>query len=394
MLTEILIRSFIKDKDNIRDKQVRQRYGYLGGFVGIFCNVLLSAAKIIIGLAANSIAITADAVNNLTDAASSIITLVGFKITNKPADREHPFGHARIEYISAMVVSFMIILVGFEFFKSSIDKIRNPVPIKFELVPFLILLLSIGVKIWLSRFYKKIGSTIDSKTMEATATDSLSDVITTSVVVLSLLGSLWITFPIDGYIGLLVSAFIMYSGISLTKETLNPLLGDAPDPELVRTITEKTLKYEGIIGMHDLIVHNYGPGRCVVSLHAEIPARIDIMKAHDIIDLAEQEISEELGIHLVIHMDPINTDDRVVQETQEQIIEVINEIHVELSIHDFRIVGGEEHKNVIFDLVVPYEYDEKMAKDLTKEVAELIEKKYPNYNAVIYIDRAYSVLNK
>lgn len=394
MLTEILVRTFVKDKDNTRDKQVRQRYGYLGGFVGIFCNVLLSAAKIVIGLMVNSIAITADAVNNLTDAASSVITLVGFKITNKPADREHPFGHARIEYISAMVVSFMIILVGFEFFKSSIDKIRNPEALKFELVPFLILILSIGVKLWLGRFYKNIGRTIGSKTMEASATDSLSDVITTSVVALSLLSSLWITFPIDGYIGLLVSVFIMYSGISLTKETLNPLLGDAPDPELVRTITEKTMKYDGIIGMHDMIVHNYGPGRCVVSLHAEIPARMDIMKAHDIIDLAEQEISEELGIHLVIHMDPINTDDKVVQETQEQITEVINEIHKELSIHDFRIVGGEEHKNVIFDLVVPYEYDEKMAKALSKEVAEEIKMKYPNYNAVIYIDRAYSVLNK
>jgi cation diffusion facilitator family transporter len=394
LFTELLVRSFIKDKDNIRDKDVRQRYGYLGSFVGIACNVLLSTAKIIIGLMVNSIAITADAVNNLTDAASSVITLIGFKITNKPADKEHPFGHARIEYISAMVVSFLIILVGFEFFKSSLDKIRNPVALKFELVPFLILILSIGVKFWLSRFYMKIGVVIDSKTMEASSVDSISDVITTSVVALSLLSSMWISFPIDGYAGLLVSAFIMYSGISLTRETLNPLLGDAPDPELVRSITEKTLSYEGIIGMHDMIVHNYGPGRCIVSLHAEIPARMDIMKAHDIIDLAEQEISGELDIHLVIHMDPINTDDQVVKKTQEQIIEVINEIHEELSIHDFRIVGGEEHKNVIFDLVVPYDYDEKMAKNLSREVAEEIKMKYPNYNAVIYIDRAYSVLNK
>jgi cation diffusion facilitator family transporter len=394
LFTELLVRSFIKDKDNIRDKNVRQRYGYLGSFVGIACNVLLSTAKIIIGLMVNSIAITADAVNNLTDAASSVISLIGFKITNKPADKEHPFGHARIEYISAMVVSFLIILVGFEFFRSSLDKIRNPVALKFELVPFLILILSIGVKFWLSRFYMKIGVVIDSKTMEASSVDSISDVITTSVVALSLLSSMWISFPIDGYAGLLVSGFIMYSGISLTKETLNPLLGDAPDPELVRSITEKTLSYEGIIGMHDMIVHNYGPGRCIVSLHAEIPARMDIMKAHDIIDLAEQEISGELDIHLVIHMDPINTDDQVVQKTQEQIIEVISEIHEELSIHDFRIVGGEEHKNLIFDLVVPYDYDEKMAKNLSREVAEEIKMKYPNYDAVIYIDRAYSVLNK
>lgn len=394
LLTEMLIRTFVKDKDNIRDKQVRQKYGYLGGFAGITCNVLLSAVKIAIGLMVNSIAITADAVNNLSDAASSVITIIGFKITNKPADREHPFGHGRIEYISAMVVSFMVILVGFEFLKSSFNRIRNPEVLKFDAISFSVLILSIGVKVWMSRFYKKIGRTIDSKTMEASSTDSLSDVITTSVVALSLLCSLWITFPIDGYIGLLVSAFIIYSGISLTKETLNPLLGEAPEPELITEITEKTLKYDGIIGIHDMIVHNYGPGRCVVSLHAEIPAKMDIMEAHDIIDIAEQEISEELGIHLVIHMDPINTDDKVIQKTQEQVIEVINKMNQELSIHDLRIVGGEEHKNVIFDLVVPYEYNEKMAKKLSKEVAQEIKIKYPNYNAVIYIDRAYSVLNK
>lgn len=394
MLTNILIKIFIKDNENTKDKNVRQKYGYLGGFVGIVCNIMLSAAKIIIGLMANSIAITADAVNNLSDAASSIVTLVGFKITNKPPDREHPFGHARIEYISAMIVSFMVILVGFEFLKSSFNRIKNPEVLRFDVMSFSVLILSIGVKVWMSRFYKKIGRTIDSKTMEASAMDSLSDVITTSVVAFSLLSSLWITFPIDGYIGLLVSAFIMYSGISLTKETLNPLLGEAPELEFINEITEKTLRYEGIIGIHDMIVHNYGPGRCVVSLHAEIPAKIDIMKAHDIIDQAEQEISGELGIHLVIHMDPINTDDAVVQKTQEQIIGVVNEIHKELSIHDFRIVGGEEHMNIIFDLVVPYEYDEKMARDLSKEVAQKIKMRYPNYNAVIYIDRAYSVLNK
>lgn len=394
MLTELLVRSFVKDRENIKDKDVRQKYGYLGGFVGIVCNVLLSAAKVAIGLMANSIAITADAVNNLSDAASSIITLVGFKITNKPADREHPFGHARIEYISAMIVSFMVILVGFEFLKSSFEKIRNPEAVKFDMLSFSVLIMSIGVKVWLSRFYKSIGRKIGSKTMEASATDSLSDVIGTSVVAFSLLTSRWITFPIDGYIGLLVSAFIIYSGISLTKETLNPLLGEAPQPEFITEITGKVMRYEGIIGIHDMIVHNYGPGRCVVSLHAEIPAKMDIMEAHDVIDLAEQEISEELGIHLVIHMDPINTDDKVVQRTQKQVVEVITELHEELTIHDFRIVGGEEHMNLIFDLVVPYEYDEKMAKDLTKEVAEEIKAKYPNYNAVIYIDRAYSVLNK
>ena len=394
MLTDILIKTFIKDKDNIRDKSVRQKYGYLGGFVGIACNVMLSGAKIAIGLMINSIAITADAVNNLSDAASSIITVIGFKITNKPADREHPFGHGRIEYISAMVVSFMVILAGFEFLKSSFDRVRNPEVVKFDIIPFSVLLLSIGVKVWLSRFYKKIGRKIGSKAMEASAADSLSDVTATSVVALSLLASLWTTFPLDGYVGLVISALIIYSGISLTKDTLNPLLGEAPEPEFIRSITEKVLSYDGIIGIHDMIVHNYGPGRCVVSLHAEIPASMDIMKAHDVIDLAEQEISEEMDIHMVIHMDPINVDDKVVQETQNRITELINEMHEELTIHDFRIVGGEEHKNLIFDLVVPFEYDEKMAGDLSKKVAREIKAKYPECNAIIYIDRAYSVLDK
>jgi len=394
LLADILIKSFIKDKDNIGDKNIRQKYGYLGGFVGIACNVALSGAKIAIGLMINSIAITADAVNNLSDAASSIITVIGFKITNKPADREHPFGHGRIEYISAMVVSFMVILAGFEFLKSSFDRVRNPETVKFDIMPFSVLLLSIGVKVWLSRFYKKIGRKIGSKAMEASAADSLSDVITTSVVALSLLASLWTTFPVDGYVGLLVSALIIYSGISLTKDTLNPLLGEAPEPEFIKSVTERVLSYDGIIGIHDMIVHNYGPGRCVVSLHAEIPASMDIMKAHDVIDLAEQEISEEMDIHMVIHMDPINIDDKVVQETQNQITELISEMHEELTIHDFRIVGGEGHKNLIFDLVVPFEYDEKMARDLSSEVAREIKTRYPECNAIIYIDRAYSVLDK
>ncbi|MGE5678588.1 MAG: cation diffusion facilitator family transporter, partial [Pseudomonadota bacterium] len=379
MLTNLLVKTFVRNSENTKDKDVRQRYGYLGGFTGVVCNCLLSAAKMAIGLMENSIAITADAVNNLSDAASSVITLVGFKITGKPADREHPFGHARIEYISAMVVSFMVILVGFEFLKSSFERIRNPEAIKFDILSFSVLIASIMVKLWLGRFYKNIGRRIGSKTMEASATDSLSDVITTSVVAFSLLSSRWITFPIDGYIGLLVSVFIMYSGISLTKETLDPLLGEAPEPEFITDITRRTLRYDGIIGIHDMIVHNYGPGRCLVSLHAEIPARIDIMKAHDIIDRAEQEISEELGIHMVIHMDPINTDDELVQETQRKIMKVITGLHKDITIHDFRIVGGEEHMNLIFDMVVPYEYDDRMAKDLTREVACAIKTKYDNY---------------
>ncbi|MGE5631219.1 MAG: cation diffusion facilitator family transporter [Caulobacteraceae bacterium] len=394
LLTRALIKTFIKDNENTRDKKVRQAYGYMSGAVGIAVNVTLFTVKIVIGLLTNSIAVTADAVNNLSDAASSIITVVGFKMTSKPADREHPFGHGRIEYIAAMVISFMVMLVGFEFFKSSIDRIRNPMKLNFDITVFIILMLSVVLKVWLGRFYTRIGKTIGSKVMAATATDSLSDVITTSVVAFSLLASRWIAFPIDGYIGLLVALFIIYAGFSLIKDTLDPLLGDAPEPEFIKEITEKTLKYDGIIGIHDMIVHNYGPGRCVVSLHAEIPAKLDIMKAHDIVDKAESEISEELDIHMIIHMDPINTDDKVVQKTQEQVVEVIKEFPDNLSIHDFRIVGGEEHKNLIFDMVVPHEYNDKEAKELSRGVAKAIKERYPHYDAVITIDRAYSILNK
>lgn len=391
-MTNFLIKRFVKNHENTSDSNVRQAYGYLGGFIGIVANILLFGAKLAVGFAINSIAVMADAINNLSDAASSVITLVGFKMTNKPADREHPFGHGRIEYISAMIVSFLVILVGFEFAKTSVDRIMNPEAVSFDIVTILLLSSSIAVKVWLSFFNKTIGRRIGSKAMEATAMDSLSDVITTSVVLLSLILSIWITYPIDGYVGIAVALFIMYSGFNLTRETLNPLLGEAPEEEFVNTIIKRTLSYEGVLGVHDIIVHNYGPSRCVVSLHTEIPANMDIMEAHDLIDKAEQEISEELGIHLVMHMDPINIDDKLVQKVQQQIIGVLMEFEMELSIHDFRMVGDEHHCNVIFDMVIPHEVAEKDEKRVAKEVTEAVKKKYPNYNPIITVDRSYAIL--
>lgn len=392
MLTNFLVKRFVKNHEETGDSNVRQAYGYLGGFIGIIANTLLFAGKLSVGLYINSIAVMADAINNLTDAASSIITLVGFKITNKPADREHPFGHGRIEYISALIVSFLVIMVGFEFIKSSIERVMNPEIVAFSWLTFILLSFSIVLKIWLSFFNRKIGRTIGSKAMEATAMDSLSDVITTSVVLVSLVLSIWITFPIDGYIGIAVALFIMYSGFNLTKETLNPLLGDAPDVEFVSEIMKRTLSYEKVIGVHDIIVHNYGPNRCVVSLHAEIPASMDITEAHDLIDMAEQEISKEMGIHLVMHMDPINTDDKVVQKVHRQIIGVLVECGMELSIHDLRIVGDDCHCNVIFDMVIPYEVAERDEKKVAKDVSDAIKEKYPEYSAIIKIDRSYEIL--
>ncbi len=389
MITDLLINKFVKNSNKTTDNTVRQAYGTLGGIVGVLANIFLFAIKLTVGTVINSIAVTADAINNLTDAASSVITLVSFKMTNKPADKEHPFGHGRIEYISAMIVSFLVILVGFEFIKSSVQRIMNPEPVMFNWITFILLSLSVIIKLWMSLFNKKIGKLIGSKAMEATAMDSISDVITTSVVLFSLILSIWVTFPIDGYIGVLVALFIMYSGFSLTKDTLNPLLGEAPDMELVNAIKSKVMAYEGVIGVHDIIVHNYGPNRCVVSLHTEVPADIDITVAHDVIDKAEQEISEELDIHLVIHMDPINVNDKVILKVQQHILVVINEFGMELSMHDFRMVGDENHCNVIFDMVIPYKVrdDKKVASD----VSDAIKKKYPQYNPIIKVDRSYTI---
>lgn len=392
MFTDFLIKTFIKDFRNTKDRSVRQKYGYLSGFAGIISNIMLFALKLSIGLYLNSIAVMADAFNNLSDVASSVVTIFGFKMSGKPADKEHPFGHGRFEYIAAMVVSFMVLLVGFEFVKSSVNRIINPEALSFDLFTFVLLMASILIKIWLSFFNRNLGKAIGSKIMEATAFDSLSDVIATSVVALSLAASKWVTFPIDGYIGLAVSIFILYNGFNLIKDTLNPLLGDAPDEELVKAIMDKILSYKQIIGIHDLIIHNYGPGRVVASIHAEIPYSMDIMEAHDIIDLAEKEISEELDIHLVIHMDPINTDDEIVQKAQLHVMKILEYFPQALSIHDFRVVGGEKHMNLVFDMVVPYDFVEKDEEKLINKVNEALKKRHPNYDAIITIDRQYSLL--
>ena len=393
MLTNLLIKTFVKNYSETKNRDVRKSYGYLSGFVGAASNTMLFLLKIFIGLYLNSIAVMADAFNNLSDVASSIVTIFGFGMSGKPADKEHPFGHGRFEYIAAMVVSFMVLLVGFEFVKSSIKRIVYPKALNFDILTFILLSASILVKIWLSLFNKAIGKAIKSKVMEATAFDSLSDVITTSVVAASLLIGKYTTIPLDGYIGLLVSLFILYNAVNLIRDTLNPLLGEAPDEELVKAIINKTLSYKEIIGIHDLIVHNYGPGRVLASIHAEIPYNMDIMDAHDIIDLAEKEISEELDIHLVIHMDPINTEDKTIIKAQSNVMKILEEFPYDLSIHDFRIVGGEKRMNLIFDMVVPYDFKIKDEEELIETIKGEIKKRHPNYNAIITIDHQYSIMS-
>lgn len=392
MFSKFLVYKFIKNSEDISNEKVRGKYIFLGGIVGILSNLLLFLIKLSVGLITSSIAIMADAFNNLSDAGSSIITIVGFKLSDKPADAEHPFGHGRMEYISALIVSFMVMLVGFEFVKSSVERIFNPIKIEFETIPFVLLLISILIKLWLSHFNKFIGNKIDSSALKAASTDALGDVFTSSSVAISFLVSKFTSFPIDGYLGTLVALFILYSGFSLTKETLNPLLGEAPDPELVQKIKDMVLSYDKITGVHDLIIHNYGPCRCMASIHAEVPSNISIMEIHEIIDKAEREISEKLKIYLVIHMDPIAIDDKEVKKDYDMICDIIKQDERIKSIHDFRVVGKGDVKNLLFDIVID---SEKMFKTMTKRetlvatINKAVKENHPKYNCIITVDNDY-----
>lgn len=384
MLSQLLIKTFVK-KDN------RDSYGFMASIVGILTNSLLFIIKLFVGIITKSISVTADAFNNLSDATSSLITMIGFKLASKPADKEHPFGHGRVEYLSGLVVSFMVMLVGFEFIKSSYERIINPSPVNFQALPFVLLLLSIATKIWLSRFNNYVGKKINSSALQASSYDALGDVFTSSCVALSLVASRWISFPIDGYIGILVSLFIMYSGYSLIKETLNPILGEAPDPDLVDKIINGVLSYKYITGVHDLIMHNYGPGKFIASIHAEVPQDISLVQIHEIIDRAERELSEDLNIVLVVHMDPINTNDEEVNFALEELERIIKNYPVITSLHDFRMVGEGERKNLIFDIVIDYkqpltkEFQSNIIESLNKDIKNI----HPEYNAVITIDRGF-----
>lgn len=390
MFSNFLVKSFVKNYDNVSDVKVRGAYANLAGIVGIVTNTLLFIIKLSVGLLSNSVSILADAFNNLSDAASSIITIIGFKMANKPADAEHPFGHGRIEYITAMIVSFMVMLVGLQFVKTSFQKIINPTLVTFELLPFILLLISIGFKFWLSKFNKAIGNKINSSTLKATATDAMGDVFTSTTVVISFLISKFTTLPIDGYIGIVVALAIVYSGFSLIKETLSPLLGEPPDPVLVSDITDMVMSYDNITGIHDLIVHNYGPGRIMASIHAEIPSNIDIMEIHHIIDTAEREISKKLNIYLVIHMDPICVDTDEIIEARNMVKDVLNKYEEVKSFHDFRVVGENNNKNLIFDIEVcpTCLSNEINSAKLLDNIEKDIKEKAPEYKCVITVDLA------
>ena len=388
-MTEFLVNKFIKDSANIESTEVRTRYGMLASVVGIFCNVLLFSVKLAIGLILSSLAVTADAFNNLSDAASSIISFVGVKMAGKPADAEHPFGHGRIEYIAALIVSFLVIEVGFTFFKSSISKIMHPEEITFDPVPFIILILSILVKLWMAFFNNKLGKRIDSKVMLATAADSLGDVITTSATVISIIICHFTSINVDAIAGLIVSGIVIWSGVSIAKDTLEPLIGQRVPSELYQKITDMVESYEGIVGAHDLIVHNYGPNRSMATIHAEVPNDVSIEASHEIIDRIERDAKKELNILLVIHMDPVEMRDEEVLELRDKTSHIVHALDPELHFHDFRVLKENEQKNLIFDLVVPDSYTEKDANRVMHQLIALLHEMEKNVDCIITLDRSF-----
>ncbi len=387
-MTEWLIRRFVRDAEHTGDPKVRYAYGQLASVSGLTANVLLFLAKLTAGLLSGSLAITADAFNNLSDAGSSVVTLVGFKLSSAPPDKQHPFGHGRMEYLSALGVAALIMIAGFELATSSFEKILHPEPTAVDAVTVVILAAAIGVKLWMAWFYRRIGGRIDSESLRAAAADSRNDVVCTAVVLLTSVLSLWLPVSIDGYVGMAVALFVMWSGFSVMRETVSPLLGQAPDEQFVMDIKRTVMAHEGVVGVHDLMVHNYGPGRLVMSFHAEVPSNEDILRSHDLIDRIERELGEKYHALVCIHMDPVDFDDPEVAHLRAEVVMQLAEMNESLSLHDFRVVRGETHTNLIFDLVVPF--DCRDGKAVADELARRIHEKDERLYAVITVEHAYA----
>lgn len=385
----LLSKIFIKDRENTSSPQVRKAYGTLCGGMGIALNILLFAGKFLAGFLSNSIAITADAFNNLSDAGSSLITLVGFQMAGQKPDPHHPFGHGRIEYLSGLFVSVAILIMAIELIQSSVDKILHPQPVVFNSLTIIILLVSIAVKIYMAYYNKNIGKKIDSAAMRATATDSLSDTLATTVVLAASLTAHFTGLKIDGYCGILVGLFIFYAGYSAAKDTISPLLGQPPEPNFVKNVETIVMSYEHVQGIHDMVVHDYGPGRVMISLHAEVPADGSLLILHDMIDNIEHRLHNELHCEAVIHMDPVITDDEQTNHLKKLLADLLHNNYPEIRFHDFRMVKGPTHTNIIFDIVVPFDYKERddvITDFLQKEIHRIDS----SYFAVIQVDKAYT----
>lgn len=388
-MMKFLVSRLIKQSDNTMDSIVRERYGRLTSTVGIITNICLFAGKFLVGTLVNSVSITADAVNNLSDAGSSIISLISFRLSSRPADEEHPFGHARYEYIASMVVAILILFLGVELIRSSFDKIIHPEAIEFHIVSVGVLVCSIFAKYWMYAYNKHYGKLLNSSVMQATAADSISDCTATSAVLLSTLISPIIHFNLDGYMGIIVAAFIMIAGAKIIKSTLDDLLGRSPSSEDVKTIIDFIKGYDGVLGIHDLMIHDYGPQRRFGSVHVEVSSKEDIFASHDMIDNIERDIQQQLHIQMVIHMDPIDVEDQATNMMRSNMKKIVTNIHSELSIHDFRMVTGQTHTNLIFDCLVPHCVPMSNLDILTKikEQVSMFEK---TYYVVVTFDRAYT----
>ena len=392
-MTDFLTKKFIKDHENTQNSIVRAAYGKFAGTVGIICNIILFLLKIIIGTLSNSVSITADAVNNLSDASSSIISLLGFKLAEKPADTEHPYGHGRYEYLSGLTVAVLIIVIGVELLKSSIEKILNPSEVEFSAVLVCILVFSILLKLWMMVFNKKLGKKINSTTLEATSADSRNDVISTSAVLLASIISHFTSFELDGIIGLFVAVFILVSGIGLIKDTIDPMLGSAPSEEYVKEIRDKIMSYPEVLGMHDLMIHDYGPCRKFASVHVEMAAEENVIKSHDVIDNIEYDFLQNDGLHMIVHYDPILTKDSITADLRKELSELVKSIHPDLSIHDLRVVPGTTHTNLVFDCINIYHLNMSDA-ELKNKISKLVKEKHSDYNCVITIDKSYAPVTK
>ena len=386
-MTKLLLRLFVKNFRNTDDPKVRGAYGRLAGLVGLVCNLLLFAGKLVAGTLAGSVSVTADAVNNLSDASSSLVTLFGFKLAERPADEEHPYGHARMEYLSGLLVAVLILVIGVELAKSSVEKILHPEAVEFSVLTLCVLIVSILVKLWMCLFCKKLGKAIDSTALEATAADSRNDVITTSAVLLGLLAGHFFRWRIDGWVGALVAVFILLSGWSIAKETISPLLGKQADRELVRRISDLVLGHPKILGIHDLMVHDYGPGQCFATVHVEMDMHENPLVCHDILDDIERDALRELHVHLVIHYDPVVTDDVELNHKRALVEKKLKQLDPRLSMHDFRMVRGPQHTNLIFDLAVPFDLSGKTA-ELKRRIDECVQFEDHKYYTVITFDPA------
>lgn len=388
-MIRILISKFIPNHQDVTSRDVREKYAVLSGALGILCNTLLFAVKAVIGFSLHSMAIISDAFNNLSDMGSSLISLISAKLANKQSDKEHPFGHGRMEYIASFAISFMIMLMGFELGRSSVEKMINPVAVGFSLPSILILTASILVKVWMYAYNRYMGRLINSSVLLATAKDSINDVISSAVVIFSAVLGFFVSFPVDGVFGLLVSLWIFYGGLGIARETITMLLGSPPSKELISSIKKIVLADPQIIGIHDLIVHDYGPGRIMASLHAEVPDNANMIETHELIDHIESQIQRDLGVDAVIHMDPVAQNNPETEAVKKKTVEILREIDSQLSLHDFRMVDGEYRVNLIFDLVVPFSYSLSQCDALREQVKQKLKAIDRRYKAVIQIDHLY-----